>query len=145
VVEIVKSYDLTAEELKTLTRILQQAIERNTPAGQVREIIAREVPKARELTKFIKDGWNLPYFLALIASILMWLYPISPSPDAPKKERTIVDELKKLNPQKPTKKQEGKIGANKPCICGSGKKWKKCCGSKQKLQTRSQETNKKPR
>jgi len=27
-----------------------------------------------------------------------------------------------------------KIGRNDPCPCGSGKKWKKCCGAPEKQQ-----------
>jgi preprotein translocase subunit SecA len=27
------------------------------------------------------------------------------------------------------KKKQGKIGPNSPCPCGSGKKFKKCCGA----------------
>ena len=29
---------------------------------------------------------------------------------------------------KPFKRGEAKIGRNDPCPCGSGKKYKKCCG-----------------
>jgi uncharacterized protein YecA (UPF0149 family) len=28
----------------------------------------------------------------------------------------------------PPSEQKGKIGRNDPCPCGSGKKYKKCCG-----------------
>ncbi|WP_409254330.1 SEC-C metal-binding domain-containing protein [Bacillus sp. SCS-153A] len=28
----------------------------------------------------------------------------------------------------PQKKEAGKVGRNEPCPCGSGKKYKKCCG-----------------
>ena len=31
-------------------------------------------------------------------------------------------------PAKPVKKKEVKVGPNDPCPCGSGKKYKKCCG-----------------
>jgi len=31
-------------------------------------------------------------------------------------------------PEKPTVREEPKIGRNDPCPCGSGKKYKKCCG-----------------
>jgi preprotein translocase subunit SecA len=31
-------------------------------------------------------------------------------------------------PQKPVTRQEDKVGRNDPCPCGSGKKYKKCCG-----------------
>ncbi len=30
--------------------------------------------------------------------------------------------------KKPTRRAEGKVGRNDPCPCGSGKKYKKCCG-----------------
>jgi len=33
--------------------------------------------------------------------------------------------------KKPVKREEGKIGRNDPCPCGSGKKYKKCCGINQ--------------
>ena len=33
-----------------------------------------------------------------------------------------------LVPQAPYVRQEAKIGRNDPCPCGSGKKYKKCCG-----------------
>jgi preprotein translocase subunit SecA len=31
-------------------------------------------------------------------------------------------------PQRPVTRQEDKVGRNDPCPCGSGKKYKKCCG-----------------
>lgn len=31
-------------------------------------------------------------------------------------------------PKVPTKRNGPKIGRNDPCICGNGKKFKKCCG-----------------
>ena len=30
--------------------------------------------------------------------------------------------------KKPVRRQQKKIGRNDPCPCGSGKKYKKCCG-----------------
>ena len=31
--------------------------------------------------------------------------------------------------RKPVKRAEKKVGRNAPCPCGSGKKYKKCCGA----------------
>ena len=51
------------------------------------------------------------------------------SEEVPKKERKVLylrhgdDE-----PPKPIKREGRKIGRNDPCPCGSGKKYKKCCG-----------------
>ena len=53
-----------------------------------------------------------------------WHYIIGFEMDQPE---DISDLEKKLNPVKPLKSQ--KIGRNDPCPCGSGKKFKKCCGA----------------
>ena len=52
-----------------------------------------------------------------------WQYILGVEPDKPE---DISDLEKLLNPPKPAK--SGKIGRNEPCPCGSGKKYKKCCG-----------------
>ncbi|QTA86974.1 PBPRA1643 family SWIM/SEC-C metal-binding motif protein [Desulfonema magnum] len=53
-----------------------------------------------------------------------WHYIIGFEPDKPE-DTSDIDRL--LNPVTP-KKIENKIGRNDPCPCGSGKKYKKCCG-----------------
>jgi len=53
-----------------------------------------------------------------------WEYKIELEPDKPE---DITDLNILLNPQK-TKIAEKKVGRNDPCPCGSGKKYKKCCG-----------------
>lgn len=53
-----------------------------------------------------------------------WNYKIELEPDQPE---DITDLEVLLNPQK-TRLTEKKVGRNEPCPCGSGKKYKKCCG-----------------
>ncbi|MBI4621444.1 MAG: SEC-C domain-containing protein [Desulfobacterales bacterium] len=53
-----------------------------------------------------------------------WKYTIGLEPDKPE---DIIDLEILLNPPKP-KVAEKKVGRNEPCPCGSGKKYKKCCG-----------------
>ena len=53
-----------------------------------------------------------------------WKYTIELEPDKPE-DITNLEIL--LNPRK-TKIAEKKVGRNEPCPCGSGKKYKKCCG-----------------
>ena len=53
-----------------------------------------------------------------------WKHTIELEPDKPE---DITDLETLLNPQK-TKIAEEKVGRNEPCPCGSGKKYKKCCG-----------------
>jgi len=53
-----------------------------------------------------------------------WKYRIELEPDKPE---DIADLTRLLNPLKP-KIAEKKVGRNEPCPCGSGKKYKNCCG-----------------
>ncbi len=53
-----------------------------------------------------------------------WKYRIRLDPDKPE---DIADLARLLNPPKP-KIAEKKVGRNEPCPCGSGKKFKNCCG-----------------
>jgi SWIM/SEC-C metal-binding protein len=54
-----------------------------------------------------------------------WNYKIELEPEKPE---DITDLEILLNPQK-TRIAEEKVGRNEPCPCGSGKKYKKCCGN----------------
>jgi SWIM/SEC-C metal-binding protein len=62
-----------------------------------------------------------------VASILEekgWKYTIALEEEKPE-DTTDLERL--LNPQQPVT-AEKKVGRNEPCPCGSGKKYKKCCG-----------------
>jgi SWIM/SEC-C metal-binding protein len=52
-----------------------------------------------------------------------WHFILGIEPD---KEEDLTDLERKLNP--PIHRETTKIGRNEPCGCGSGKKYKKCCG-----------------
>ena len=56
-----------------------------------------------------------------------WHYIIGFEPDKPE---DISDLEKLLNPPQVVKSE--KIGRNDPCLCGSGRKYKKCCGANNK-------------
>jgi len=62
--------------------------------------------------------------LALICENHGWKFIIGLEPD---KSEDISDIERLLNTT-PSRKVEIKIGRNEPCPCGSGKKYKKCCG-----------------
>jgi SWIM/SEC-C metal-binding protein len=53
-----------------------------------------------------------------------WHYKIDVDPTKPE---DVADLTRLLNPPKPAT-TEKKIGRNEPCPCGSGKKFKNCCG-----------------
>jgi len=53
-----------------------------------------------------------------------WKFILGIEPD---QEDDLSDLERKLNP--PVRHEVRKIGRNEPCTCGSGKKFKKCCGA----------------
>ncbi len=53
-----------------------------------------------------------------------WQFILGIGPD---QEEDLSDLERKLNP--PVRHEARKIGRNEPCTCGSGKKFKKCCGA----------------
>jgi len=53
-----------------------------------------------------------------------WHYIIGLEPGVPE---DISDLEKALNPPEPFRSE--KVGRNEPCPCGSGQKYKKCCGA----------------
>lgn len=84
---------------------------------QFKNEISEELANIGELSEFIvKEGKN----------------------DVKKPERTLLDDFFKVDPEYNFKndiitknepiRTEKKIGRNDPCVCGSGKKYKKCCG-----------------
>jgi SWIM/SEC-C metal-binding protein len=70
----------------------------------------RTEKRLKEITALFKEkGWN---------------YKIGLEPDKPE---DIADLERLLNPPQP-QRVEKKLGRNEPCSCGSGKKYKNCCG-----------------
>lgn len=47
----------------------------------------------------------------------------------PRNENLILSRSDESSTREPVKRVEPKIGRNDPCSCGSGKKYKKCCGA----------------
>jgi SWIM/SEC-C metal-binding protein len=62
--------------------------------------------------------------VAVICEENNWHFILGFEPD---EEEDLSDLERKLNP--PVYHEVTKIGRNDPCICGSGKKFKKCCGA----------------
>jgi SWIM/SEC-C metal-binding protein len=54
-----------------------------------------------------------------------WEYTIELEPDKPEN----ISDLELLLNTPTQKVAEKKVGRNEPCPCGSGKKYKKCCGA----------------
>lgn len=135
-IHIVKSLNLSKADLKALSHILQNAIQNNLSATEVRAIISKDVPKATPLGRYMKEGNNFVAHLSLFATLIgLWLAFYLSSP--PIDENKIADKVfERLTQQERSTKKPvtppataPKMGVNEPCYCGSGRKFKKCHAS----------------
>ncbi len=79
---------------------------------------------------------------AIVRALLAWAHELHPNPNSWKLDG-LLDDLEPQWPGRlkaiggtavaaataPITRHASKLGRNDPCPCGSGKKWKKCCGA----------------
>ena len=78
-------------------------------------------PKQPEPFDIFKKYESHQAFETMMANMLN-----NPVPKAPEHKQDFVSQAKKAEARK--KITQGKVGRNDPCPCGSGKKYKNCCG-----------------
>jgi uncharacterized protein len=78
-------------------------------------VLARLGDDDPELQELLDDQEKIAQLTDAIAESAAAIYEYS---------RSIADE-----PPEPYRRQTAKVGRNDPCPCGSGKKYKKCCGA----------------
>jgi uncharacterized protein len=78
-------------------------------------VLARLGDDDPELQELLDDQEQIAQLTEAIAESAAAIYEYS---------RSIAD-----GPQQPHRRQTAKVGRNDPCPCGSGKKYKKCCGA----------------
>ena len=111
-------------------RIFLQSIDLNWKSHiqyleQLRQVIGlRSYGQRDPLIEYKKEAFDL--FANLLQklkldylTILMNLKVVTEQPEKEKTKQNMVDQIKKGK----------KIGRNEPCLCGSGKKFKHCCGA----------------
>ena len=92
----------------------------------------RAYGQADPVAEYQKEGFEM--FQDLVHSIqedtVKLLYHVSLREEAPKRQQVIKPKNDNTNTpvQQPVKNDGKKIGRNDPCPCGSGKKYKNCCG-----------------
>jgi len=94
-------------------------------------ITLRSFGQHNPVVEYRMEGFDM--FDAMVASICedtvrtLFTIQVKRNENAPKREQV----LKESAPKAVTRKVSGKPGPNDPCPCGSGKKYKKCCGAKE--------------
>lgn len=149
-----RSAEATSDDYAKLLDLLRQAKETGQEANQVANEIAAQTPFARlaETFRAHPPGWTA-WLIAAILTIVMWRFPYhsdetpqhmsKPSQNAPVvlqlTNRELDDLARQIDAQLEQQKDlarpveiavSGPKGSqrNKPCPCGSGVKYKKCCG-----------------
>jgi uncharacterized protein YecA (UPF0149 family) len=139
-IEILSAPQRTIEELSRLAKILRDAREKKQSPEDVARTIRKELPELSSLADLLPQTRTELYaFLALIVAVLALL--TQGGGGTGKATNITVNQTinqvffeteKSANP--PSKaapspaKVTPKVGRNAPCPCGSGKKYKKCCG-----------------
>jgi hypothetical protein len=127
VLSILNAPERSITELARLFQIMAAARAANAGPEQVAEQIEKEVPGLSGLTKCFPTGREQWYsFLSLIVAVLAFGLQINQSNSPPQPPSPPVVNVS----QNVTVGQET-VGRNDPCPCGSGKKFKKCCGKDQ--------------
>jgi len=85
-----------------------------------------DIEKMKEGTTVSLDYDKEQLYWHMVEAKASWLYELPQWDDLLTPERR--KELYKDQKQSGTVRKEKKIGRNDPCPCGSGKKYKQCCG-----------------
>jgi hypothetical protein len=150
-IELLQGPKRTVSELEQLREILRSAKERSAPVEEVQTALRREFPEwGSTLAKLLVPKTPAELY-ALVAVILMALDMIlgakqtgqTTNIEADQVINNITVEQAPPNPGQPpvvpstesaspnletVRKGKGVSSRNDPCWCGSGKKYKKCCG-----------------
>jgi hypothetical protein len=135
-IQILSAPERTVSELTNLARILREAREKGEDKEQVTARIEKEVPSLSVLAKLLPTNKSDLYgFLGVvIAAVSLYTQSVDKPPSQTTVNVTqIVQQITIQQPQRRSHVQPPvvpqKQGRNKPCQCGSGKKFKKCCGT----------------
>ena len=139
-IEILSAPKRTVDELTRLARILREAREKRQSPEEVAQTIRKELPELSGLADLLpKTRADLYAFLALIVAVIALLsqgiggngkstnITVNQTINQVFVETESAASTQPKTAQSP-RKTTPKVGRNEPCPCGSGKKYKKCCG-----------------
>ena len=135
-IEILSAPSRTIQELTRLVEILRTARSLQSKPEDVARNIERELPALAPLMQLLpanRSEW-LAFLAVLLAIVQVYLAANPPGAPAPPlitinqviQQTFVNEEAPKSAVPKP---RTGKVGRNEPCPCGSGTKYKKCCGA----------------
>ena len=132
-IEILSAPERTIKELTQLAQILQDAkVKGETPEAVIARI-HQELPSLSRMADLLpKNRSELYGFLALILTVVQLMSQPAQTSHTININQVIQQVIPAPDVQQPThhsQEPNKKIGRNEPCSCGSGKKYKRCCGA----------------
>ena len=132
-IEILSAPERTITELTRLAQILREAKAKAETREQVVSRIEKELPSLSGLRKLLPENKSELYgFLAVVLAAAQLFSQTQPAQNSTTINVTqVIQQViaessgAKAVPVKPKKK----VGRNEPCPCGSGVKYKRCCGA----------------
>lgn len=121
---IIDNYDITVEEAENLVEECVYAIKIGDSLNQILEFLQEELE--------ISDFETLQEFAGQVTFLhnntRQWFLKGYTPEELFREEKKYMKPLPPKNFQSGNGQNKLKIGRNEPCPCGSGKKYKKCCG-----------------
>lgn len=134
VIELLSGPDLSVQRLRRLANLIASAKSSLAVPETAIQGLKESAPELRSVLDVLpKTRSELYAFLSLIATIISSLIALyAATKDEPIKKDEIKSMIdRSIAEQRPNVGQyvaPERPGRNKPCTCGSGKKYKKCCG-----------------
>jgi len=144
-IKILSAPQNTIFELQRLAKILQDARDRNATAQEIKDQVTQELPKLSTISNLLPHTRAELYaFISMILAVIGLVIVLLNRKESPNiqvdqvinniQQNIQISPEMKESPRPPdtdfvNQHQESKkIGRNDPCPCGSGKKYKHCCG-----------------
>lgn len=135
-IEILSAPERTIRELQGLEKIFTEARSKGENNEQVVARVEKELPSLSSLANLLPA--NKAELYAFLGVVIATIALFTQSPNTPPSQTivninqvvqqiTIAQPL--ANSRQPQSQWEKKQGRNEQCICGSGEKYKKCCGA----------------
>lgn len=137
-IKVLANSKRSSSELLRIAERLRAAKQRNATPDEMSATLKEELPELSSIADTIpKTRAELYAFITVILTIIGMIVTSLSSKESPRIEvhqviTNIVESPnanynQNINPALPATRGK-KVGRNEPCPCGSGKKYKKCCG-----------------
>jgi uncharacterized protein YecA (UPF0149 family) len=137
-IELLTGSNKTIDELNKLSVILRNYQDKESGISEIRQQLKQEIPELASIADLLPETrQNIYQLIQIILFVITIIITLTlEGQQGPITAETIVAQLyKHLTPSTDSpddkKDKNFKVGRNDLCACGSGKKYKKCCGQLQ--------------